>query len=160
MTFNFFLTHFLFVLKGLKLNLFYNIITQLHCKQKMALQLGIPICPITFEVMREPVIDHEGNTYEKSAILEWIQRDHRSPITRNPLSAEQLIPNRALLEYYNTNSNIIQITNCSTCHKSMKVSNYKGHKILCYSCRDWACKLCTYNNKYNMMACEMCEVMR
>lgn len=33
--------------------------------------MGIPICPITQDVMKEPVIDREGNTYEKSAILEW-----------------------------------------------------------------------------------------
>ena len=34
----------------------------------MPVPMGIPICPITQDVMREPVIDREGNTEEKSAI--------------------------------------------------------------------------------------------
>ena len=30
----------------------------------MSVTMGIPICPITQEIMIEPVMDHEGNTYE------------------------------------------------------------------------------------------------
>ena len=132
----------------------------------MTLQMGIPICPITHDVMREPVIDHEGNSYEKSAILEWLKVNSTSPVSRNPLFAEQLIPNRALLEFYNSrevSTTPIQgtITNCSNCNKVMKVTNYKGHKeLLCYTCRDWACKTCTFINKCTQNACEICEVIR
>ena len=54
------------------------------------------LCPITLEVMKDPVIDKEGNSYEKSAILEWLQTHDTSPMTRRPLSAEDLSPNRAL----------------------------------------------------------------
>lgn len=53
-------------------------------------------CPITGERMREPVVDPEGNTYEKHAIEEWLQRNATSPLTRNRLTAAMLQPNRAL----------------------------------------------------------------
>lgn len=53
-------------------------------------------CPITNEVMRDPVIDPEGNTYERSAIEGWLKQHASSPITRNPLTISQLIPNRVL----------------------------------------------------------------
>ena len=46
--------------------------------------------------MRDPVIDPEGNTYERSAITEWLTTNSTSPITRSPLSVGDLAPNRAL----------------------------------------------------------------
>jgi len=46
--------------------------------------------------MTDPVVDPEGNSYEKSAILDWLSRDATSPITRTPLRANQLTPNRVL----------------------------------------------------------------
>ena len=124
--------------------------------------MGIPICPITQEVLREPVIDYEGNTYEKSAILNWLKINNTSPITRNPLRPDQLVPNRALLEFYTTTQQVQgSITNCSNCNRVMKVTNYKGHKeVLCFNCRDWACKSCTFLNKCTSPVCEMCEVIR
>lgn len=30
-------------------------------------------CPISSELMVDPVIDHEGNTYERSQIEQWIR---------------------------------------------------------------------------------------
>jgi hypothetical protein len=53
-------------------------------------------CPLTREVFVEPVIDYEGNTYEKDAILEWLKTHPTSPITRSRLREDQLIPNRVL----------------------------------------------------------------
>ena len=126
--------------------------------------MGIPICPITQDVMREPVIDKEGNTYEKSAILEWLKTNNKSPITRNVISASELIPNRALIQSNSTsNNNNSQenISKCSKCNKTMKVSNYKGNKEpLCFNCRDWACKHCTFINKSCNKECEICENTR
>ncbi|GMI16310.1 hypothetical protein TrLO_g11968 [Triparma laevis f. longispina] len=55
-------------------------------------------CPITGETFKDPVIDPEGNTYERSAILEWLLANSTSPITRTPLTPIQLTPNRALLD--------------------------------------------------------------
>jgi hypothetical protein len=53
-------------------------------------------CPISLQVMTEPVMDPEGNTYEKASILAWLARTPISPITRSPLTAAMLTPNRAL----------------------------------------------------------------
>ena len=126
--------------------------------------MPVPICPITQDVMREPVIDKEGNTYEKSAILEWLKTSNISPITRNVISASELIPNRALIQSTSTsNNNNSQenISKCSKCNKTMKVSNYKGNKEpLCFNCRDWACKHCTFINKSCNKECEICENTR
>lgn len=53
-------------------------------------------CPITDELMVDPVIDHEGNSYERSAIEAWLKRNPTSPITRVDMSISDLTPNRAL----------------------------------------------------------------
>jgi U-box domain len=53
-------------------------------------------CPITHDLMRDPVIDREGNTYERSAVLECIEKNGVSPITRKPLSVEELYDNTTL----------------------------------------------------------------
>lgn len=54
------------------------------------------ICPITQELMIDPVIDPDGNSYERQAIEGWLQQNGTSPITRAPLSRADLRPNRAL----------------------------------------------------------------
>merc|ERR1712207_85549 len=54
-------------------------------------------CPITSELMAFPVIDSEGNTYERSAIETWIKKNGTSPITRSKLSStNQLFKNNAI----------------------------------------------------------------
>jgi len=37
------------------------------------------ICPITYELMREPVVAMDGHTYEKHAIEKWLKTNHTSP---------------------------------------------------------------------------------
>lgn len=54
------------------------------------------ICPITQEKMKDPVIDPDGNSYEREAIEDWLHRNSTSPITRTPLTIADLTPNRAL----------------------------------------------------------------
>jgi hypothetical protein len=46
--------------------------------------------------MVDPVIDPDGNSYERQAIEDWLRRTSTSPITRTPLAAADLRPNRAL----------------------------------------------------------------
>jgi hypothetical protein len=53
-------------------------------------------CPITYEIMRDPVIAPDTRTYERSNIEEWIRTHGNSPFTREPMRVDQLIPNRAL----------------------------------------------------------------
>ncbi|UJR37737.1 hypothetical protein I4U23_030432 [Adineta vaga] len=54
------------------------------------------ICPITFTLFREPVVAKDGHTYERTAIIEWIQRNGTSPFTREPITIEGLCPNYAM----------------------------------------------------------------
>lgn len=63
-------------------------------------------CPITRSVMINPYIDQEGNSFEYSAIVEWLKYNKKSPITRNPLILSDLKPNRALKEIIESKSNI------------------------------------------------------
>lgn len=65
-------------------------------------------CPITHELMVDPVIDPDGNSYEKYAIEDWIRRSGTSPITRTALSINDLRPNRALKTAINEYRHSIQ----------------------------------------------------
>jgi len=53
-------------------------------------------CPITLDIISRPVTDPDGNTYERHAILGWIRRKGKSPLTRKNLRAKQLRENTAL----------------------------------------------------------------
>ena len=53
------------------------------------------ICPITQEVMKDPVIAADGITYERSAIEEWLKKSDRSPFGV-VLENKNLIPNYTL----------------------------------------------------------------
>uniref|UniRef100_A0A6B2KYL0 VWFA domain-containing protein n=1 Tax=Arcella intermedia TaxID=1963864 RepID=A0A6B2KYL0_9EUKA len=48
--------------------------------------------------MMDPVVDGEGNSYERAAITEYLEKHQTSPITGRPLKAKELKPNRALKE--------------------------------------------------------------
>ncbi len=52
------------------------------------------ICPISLEIMLDPVICEDGHTYDRESI--GIILNDRSPITRQPINKNNLIPNRAL----------------------------------------------------------------
>jgi hypothetical protein len=53
------------------------------------------LCPITCEVMEDPVIAEDGQTYEREAIATWVAGHGTSPMTRQRM-ANTLIPNRAI----------------------------------------------------------------
>jgi len=55
-------------------------------------------CPITSELMTDPVISKDGHSYEREAIENWIRLKGVSPITRNSLTTGELRPNNALYE--------------------------------------------------------------
>eukprot|EP00977_Amphora_coffeiformis_P027176 scaffold34593_cov179-Amphora_coffeaeformis.AAC.14 len=54
------------------------------------------ICPLTLDVMAEPLLSREGHNYEREAILNWVSENGTSPLTREPLRPSQLVLNRAL----------------------------------------------------------------
>ena len=55
-------------------------------------------CPISHCLMLEPVMDREGNTYERTSIEQWLNKHNTSPITRNFLTVNHLVVNRALVD--------------------------------------------------------------
>jgi len=55
-------------------------------------------CPLTKEVMNEPMTDFEGNHYERDAIMKYLETHSTSPVTGNPLYPMFLTPNTALRE--------------------------------------------------------------
>lgn len=55
------------------------------------------LCPITREVMSDPVIAADGYTYERASIQEWLTSGRlTSPMTNAPLKSNVLTPNRML----------------------------------------------------------------
>lgn len=55
------------------------------------------LCPITLEIMTDPVIIATGQTYERESIQKWFESNHRTcPKTRQPLPHLSLAPNFAL----------------------------------------------------------------
>lgn len=57
------------------------------------------ICCITLSVMQEPVIDLvDGKSFEREAIVQWLQTNNTSPWTKSPLSLANLRPNPKLRE--------------------------------------------------------------
>ena len=55
------------------------------------------ICPLTLEIMINPLMDRSGRSFERKAILEWITtKNSTCPITRQPLFVKDLIPNNKL----------------------------------------------------------------
>ncbi|XP_033105844.1 WD repeat, SAM and U-box domain-containing protein 1-like [Anneissia japonica] len=54
------------------------------------------LCPITREVMKDPVICADGFTYERTSIESWLRKNNSSPMTNSPLVNCHLTPNRSL----------------------------------------------------------------
>ena len=60
-------------------------------------------CPITMELMRDPVFTCDGHTFERSAIERWLRKHGTSPLTGEPLPTKALTPNnmaRSMVRQY------------------------------------------------------------
>jgi U-box domain len=72
--------------------------------EELTQEMGIVIpsefvCPITMEIMIQPVLSRYGYTFERSTIIKWIDNSGGyCPITRKPLRLRDLIPNAQLGE--------------------------------------------------------------
>ena len=53
-------------------------------------------CPITGELMKDPVSEPDGHTYERNAIEKWIMDKGTSPMTRKNIGTSDLKPNLTL----------------------------------------------------------------
>ena len=54
------------------------------------------LCPITQDVMADPVKTVDGMTYDRPAIERWLQIAQTSPLTGLPLPSLELTPHGAL----------------------------------------------------------------
>ena len=53
-------------------------------------------CPISHELMEDPVFTASGQTYEREAISQWLRTKQTDPISNARLSNKKLVPNFAL----------------------------------------------------------------
>lgn len=73
------------------------------------------LCPISLEIMVEPVICQDGFTYERKSIVDLIKlKKNSSPMTREPMDLNIVIPNMALKQIIETYAK----TNCIKLKKS------------------------------------------
>jgi hypothetical protein len=54
------------------------------------------LCPISCELMGDPVTTLAGNTYEKVHIMAWFRTHKTDPLTNSKLSSTRLVPNNIL----------------------------------------------------------------
>ena len=59
-------------------------------------------CPITHDIMTDPVLAPDTHNYERDAIVRYLDTNPISPMTRQPMRVEQLIPNRELRQEIET----------------------------------------------------------
>ena len=50
-------------------------------------------CPISFDLMREPVIADDGTTYDRAQIEAWLRKHNTSPVTGAEMRTKRLVPN-------------------------------------------------------------------
>lgn len=54
------------------------------------------LCPLTLEVMMNPVVCEDGHSYERRALEAWLQNHNTSPMSNARLSTTMVVPNHAL----------------------------------------------------------------
>jgi len=54
------------------------------------------VCPISDEVMEDPVFAADGHTYERRCIKAWLRKHDTSPLTNLVLPHKHLVPNHSL----------------------------------------------------------------
>lgn len=63
-------------------------------------------CPITLELMNDPVICTDGYSYERKTIMQYLEKNSISPMTKQPIDKKNIFPNRTLkdaIENYKIN---------------------------------------------------------
>lgn len=65
------------------------------------------MCPITQEIMKDPVQGSDGQTYDRHAIVRWLNQKQTSPLTNLPMGIHDLKVNAAIKylvdQYHNGN---------------------------------------------------------
>lgn len=81
------------------------------------------LCPLTLDVMDDPVMSKYGQSFERSEILEWLKAGHGvCPLSRRPLSLQDLVTNHGLRmrisewRRENGDENVVVVTPPTTSH--------------------------------------------
>jgi hypothetical protein len=101
------------------------------------------ICPITQQIMTDPVMCEDGISYERTAIVCWLQSNSTSPVTRAIIS-KNIIPNIALRntiqDYMKQTSQTSQTLQLSSISNTVNVTNFTNSQ-----------SVCQYNGEYYSM---------
>ena len=54
------------------------------------------VCPLTNRLFENPVITPDGHTYDRDAVLLYINLNHKDPSTGSELTEEDIIPNKSI----------------------------------------------------------------
>ena len=66
------------------------------------------LCPITQEIMREPVTCADGHSYERASIEPWLDTNNTSPKTGDQLRNKAITPTHAAIEeWLSANFNLV-----------------------------------------------------
>lgn len=57
---------------------------------------SIFLCPITHDVLKDPVVAADGYTYERTAITRWFKTSRKSPITGQMMPHTTVFPNQSV----------------------------------------------------------------
>jgi hypothetical protein len=74
-----------------------NIIYRVQSSEAAPFVPSAFMCPLSLDWFTDPVVSPSGHSYERGAVVEWIQRQGTDPLTRQPITVAELYPNRALL---------------------------------------------------------------
>ncbi|CAE8713155.1 unnamed protein product [Polarella glacialis] len=92
------------------------------------------LCPITHDVMTDPVVSADGYTYERSAISRWFETSRKSPVTGQSLPHTDLVANhsvRTLLKM------LIDMTCPSSSSREADAAATHGVDAACSSSSSW-----------------------
>ena len=82
------------------------------------------ICPISLEIMKDPVIMSDGQTYDRESITKALKISPLSPITKKRLNIKEAIPNynlKSMIEkYLNDGSNPLKVENSQKIDQNSK----------------------------------------
>ncbi|XP_073043789.1 putative E3 ubiquitin-protein ligase LIN-1 isoform X2 [Primulina eburnea] len=96
------------------------------------------VCPITGQIFNDPVTLETGQTYERKAIQEWMNRGNTTcPITRQPLSAVSLpktnyVLRRLITSWIEQHPDLAQEFSCSETPRNF-LTNMESESILSYT---------------------------
>ncbi|XP_055817074.1 U-box domain-containing protein 44-like [Solanum dulcamara] len=85
-------------------------------------------CPITHEVMTDPVETPSGHTFERCAIEKWLAEGNLCPVTSTPLNNTMMRPNKTLrqsIEEWKDRNTMITIANMK-----LELSSTKEEEVL------------------------------